>query len=745
MTNGRARCCVLLLLSLCACSAADEGPATTTSCGANLKPYKTACVPMLDECPGDHVPVPGGGCKRVGVEECTVDGAPGIKSPPDWTCERIGPECRPGWLRVKDGHCEPDLPDKSCPGGMMEVMGKKDCQPVGDCGSGKWGNIKLLADTLFVDGSYGGGDGDGSQAKPFPTINEALKATKEGGHVVVAEGTYSGAFIDRQGLTLEGRCPAKVKIVFNGFFPAVRIEAEKVKLRGFTVTSTLQCGVWVQGGSATLEDLVVERCGGDGIVGGQGSIELRRVLSAGNTRFGVYLNSADAEIHASLVRETLPYQGSFGNGVHAENGSSVVIQDSVFVDNQGAGIQLVRSGGTVKNTLVTGNKRVGISYSASDNTGQVAPVKLEVSHTVVADNPYGIITDGEAVFENMVVRDGAPDRQDSGILVRSSKNRPGSAMIRRSLILRNALVALEAPVDVDRTVVTGTRISPDTDSMSLPAVQIARATGKITRSIIRDNKDTGLMVYDQASLVLEDCRVSGNRDSGVRARGASAALRRTIIERTTTRGGLGFGVYATPGDPSLKASTLAMEDSVVSGSPGAGLGLGGTKATILRSVIRDGAPVAKSDYGNGIQLVAVESLRSSLELRDSVLAGNFAAAAWVVESDARVERSVIRKTRAQPVSESWGDGLVVGLFKGGKSASLDVSDCLVDGNARAGVLFYRDGGSVRRSLFRDNTFAVALEEAADPTIEDNVYEDNTQNGLTIGENLQPPPPPVLPP
>ena len=99
---------VLLLVVVSGCKdstppATDGGPG---SCGPNLRPYKTACVPMLDDCAKDHVPVPGGGCKRIGVDECTTsEGGPGIKGPPERTCERVGPPraCLPGWAQTQDG------------------------------------------------------------------------------------------------------------------------------------------------------------------------------------------------------------------------------------------------------------------------------------------------------------------------------------------------------------------------------------------------------------------------------------------------------------------------------------------------------------------------------------------------------------------------------------------------------------------------------------------------------------------
>ena len=113
---------------------ADGGDGRIASCGPGLKALGPACIPIFDECKDDEVPLLGGGCKKVGVEECELDGVPGLRAPPDWTCQRVGvvecePEgggtgikgppdwtckrigvplpCLPGWAKVDRGWCEP--------------------------------------------------------------------------------------------------------------------------------------------------------------------------------------------------------------------------------------------------------------------------------------------------------------------------------------------------------------------------------------------------------------------------------------------------------------------------------------------------------------------------------------------------------------------------------------------------------------------------------------------------------------
>ena len=128
--------------------AGTDGGAGTNKCAPGLKAMGPACVPIFDECKDDEVPMLGGGCKRVGVREC--NGGWGIEGPPDWKCKPIGPPrtCLKGWEKVKRGWCEPILPKTKCPAGTMEKIGYATCQPIGDCGTGTWGNIKTNANTI---------------------------------------------------------------------------------------------------------------------------------------------------------------------------------------------------------------------------------------------------------------------------------------------------------------------------------------------------------------------------------------------------------------------------------------------------------------------------------------------------------------------------------------------------------------------------------------------------------------------
>jgi len=90
----------------------------------------------------------------------------------------------------------------------MEKIGYSTCQPIGDCGTGTWGNITTA--TIYVDQNYTKTEGKGTKIAPYKTIGEALKQATTGDHIAVAAGTYMERVVIQRKVTLEGRCAQMV-------------------------------------------------------------------------------------------------------------------------------------------------------------------------------------------------------------------------------------------------------------------------------------------------------------------------------------------------------------------------------------------------------------------------------------------------------------------------------------------------------------------------------------------------------
>jgi len=161
--------------------------AAALGCGgeddASPQPTDGACLPP-NRLVGDQ-------CLEPGVQD---NGCPaGTLGLDDGTCQPAGvpPElCAEGFVHDGDAACEPILPADPCPKGLMALPGETACRPVMDCGAGTWGDIPVDGETIYVDGSYLGGDSDGSQQKPWTTISAAVAAAPAGALVAVAAGSY---------------------------------------------------------------------------------------------------------------------------------------------------------------------------------------------------------------------------------------------------------------------------------------------------------------------------------------------------------------------------------------------------------------------------------------------------------------------------------------------------------------------------------------------------------------------------
>ncbi|HZO14400.1 MAG TPA: hypothetical protein VFB62_14105, partial [Polyangiaceae bacterium] len=124
-------------------------------------------------------------------------GSPIGCAPGEWldegSCLRAGipPDgCGAGFVYDDDGGCEPILPSRTCPEGLMAVPGENQCHEVAACTRERWGGIPIEPDTQYVDANYTGGSSDGSQAAPWTSIQLGTNAAPVNAIVAVATGIY---------------------------------------------------------------------------------------------------------------------------------------------------------------------------------------------------------------------------------------------------------------------------------------------------------------------------------------------------------------------------------------------------------------------------------------------------------------------------------------------------------------------------------------------------------------------------
>jgi len=699
----------------------DSAPSPDVICGPGLTPHVSACVPTLDSCKQGEVPVPGGGCKAVGVETCSgglkgpaepsctsvgvEECTGGLKGPAEPSCTSVGVEecpggllgadgsctplgppttCSSGWATTSGGWCEPVLPTAACPGGTLEQIGSATCQAIGDCGSGTYGAIQTGASTIFVDQGYAGPDSDGSQAKPFKTIGAALKVAAAGAQIAVAAGTYAESLSVQTPLALEGRCAEKVVIQGQagaGAAPALAIGA-KVTLRGLSVTGP-QVGIRLDQAEALIEQAAVQSCGGLGLLATKGSkLTLKHSVVAGNHGAGVEIKGATADLDHVVLRdnESDSTSGLGGEGVRVSadsQPSTVTITDSVVNKNRGSGVSAAGSTVTIERSVVNGTRPRAKDNTEGSGIGAASSALLTVKDSVVSNNQHPAVS----------------------------------------------LVGAEATLE--RTVVRDTR-SRDLDKLGGTGIQA---------------------VFDAAGpakLTLKDCLLHGNRNVGVAVAGSDATLERTVVRYTKPQdkdGKYGIGLQAGFGVPGETASTVTIDDCLFADNHGQGLSLWGAKATVRRTVVRGTEPQsADGKYGTGIKAgpLGQQLLQADLTVQDCLVQDNSSFGVELDGAKALLERTVVRDTRAR-TDKKYGIGV-----QGYNGADMTVKECLVVGNRQMGISLMGCTGTVERSIVRD-TAPQLLDKAAGYGIAAEFYKVGSvlsvkdslvANNTTVGVSLE---------
>jgi len=293
---GRDRCVcgasLAGLLFAAACGTDDAAPAAATSSGGDAG---TPCPP------GERVG-PSGACLAAGIQN---DGCDAGEHAVDGVCHPAGiaPDaCGTGFTSTNDGACAPILPETPCPPGEIAVPGETACHVLADCGSEPWGEAPSDPTTRFVDGAYAGTGSDGSEGKPFRTIQAAVDAAAPGAVVAIAAGTYTeNVLVVGKSVVLSGRCPGMVELV-GGDPAAIEIgaEASGTHVRTLAIRGT-STGIAVTG----AKDVVIERVWIHDLphpglwvesLFAPSNVTLDRAIVEGTKAVGIYITNANATV-----------------------------------------------------------------------------------------------------------------------------------------------------------------------------------------------------------------------------------------------------------------------------------------------------------------------------------------------------------------------------------------------------------------------------------------------------------------
>ncbi|WP_437994855.1 right-handed parallel beta-helix repeat-containing protein [Sorangium sp. So ce185] len=708
--------------------------------------------PGTPPCARGHVLGPGGACMPVGIQGCAelfvekddlcrpsmAQCPPGTIPKFDEGCIPVGlPRCAPE-LVGDDGLCRPAM--AKCPAGTFATP-EAGCVSVDGpegCGRGPWGDVPRAPGNVYVDPSYAGADGDGSEARPVTTLEAALERVADGGTIALADGTYDEPAVITRPVAIAGRCASRVRI--RGVSPLVVPPA---------IVAVLGAG------EVTLRGLEI---GGDGagvVAKGSSAVTLERVHIKGAANAGVLSgDGARVSVAESWIEGTRAGAAGDGMGALADAGGALFVRESAVTGSRAAGVAALYAGASaaVVGSLVEGTSP---SERLRDGEGIVARDGAEVSverTAVVGNRLSGIVATGSAsaTISGVLVEGTVPGSVDPSYGVGVYAASRARVAIDSSVLLGNAEIGVA--VLGEGTAATMTR--------SLVQETVAAASLSLLGGF-------GVAVARGAALRLHDSAIVRNRGTGVHVGDLSAELVATgnLVEGTIAGGawGDGAGVSVIEGRATLASNVLRDNEGT-----GLAVGYAGTEATVTGNLVEGHvAPDRRAPAGQGIVIYrgATAALSGNL-IRGSrsvgVLAGaelpggkveitgdliegtsgddgagiGVAAAGYQL----RLASSLIRASRTAGVAlfaaeaeiaETVIDGVTGGgqagngapdgdlvadgvLALAGSTATLDgvrVTRC-----ARAGILFDRSSGRLSRVRAWDNLFGLVVQGSPAPEL-----------------------------
>ncbi|WP_437965974.1 right-handed parallel beta-helix repeat-containing protein [Sorangium sp. So ce260] len=620
-------------------------------------------------------------------------------------CEPAGipPEACGAGFTPGDRACAPILPPAPCPAGTMAVPGETACREVAPCGEGAWGDLPLDEQTQFVDAAYAGADSDGTEARPWTTVGDGVRAAAPGGAVAVAAGTYAEDVLVDKPVRLWGRCPAMVEIAGAGpdTSAAITVDpgADAAEIRGVAVRSA-GVGILVSGSSGVVVDEVwVHGTGAQGVMvyneHGPAQLTVRGSLIEEAHTVGAHSRGAELVLESSVVRGTLEAGEFRGSGVAANRGegnapASIAVRASVIEQSRGTGVYVIASEATVEDSVIR------------DSTGIDA------------------------------------DAAGMGVIVSlNSRGLPGEASIRRSVIEGNeeaGIFVQGSSIVVEDTVVRDTQPYADELETGYGIYVVADIAASL-----------------QSEAALRRVVVEQNRSLGVAMLGTDASIDGLLVRDTLPRDkDQNYGVGLLVASSDLLHGNITARGTVIEGSRTVGVVIEGASATLEGVAVRRTLPRASDDrMGRGIEVQGIdaEGGRGHLVLRSSLVEESVESGLVIFGSTAIVEDTTIRGTRSSS-DGLQGNGVTVTKDLGDAEATL--TDVRIEENDGAAVASFGASVSLERSTIECNfiDLNVETELGAPGRITDSGQNQCGCRGVSIpcrakSEGLAPPEP--LPP
>jgi parallel beta-helix repeat protein len=301
---------------------------------------------------------------------------------------------------------------------------------------------------------------DGTIKAPYKTIQQAIEAAKEGGVVLVMQGTYPGNLTIDKPISIIGAnvdTPAELAgIIVQAPDPhAIVVKGvQGVTLRGLVIDKPRGAGIWVQsGGSAIIDGSSISGAMAEGGAEGYGvaatedaSIIVQRSIIVQSEGAGIHMVRSRGTVTQSRIEQN---RGAGGIWVQKSAGY-VSLSNNKILENERAGISLLSSRAIIvqnqiKDTkLVDGVKAgdgviVAESFDASGSLGE-AEVLLQ-GNAITGNGRAGVLVSGDArgiIVQNEVLNNGATAARGAGIWVQNNAGVASPIQIQHNAIQGNA-------------------------------------------------------------------------------------------------------------------------------------------------------------------------------------------------------------------------------------------------------------------------------------------------------------------
>lgn len=457
---------------------------------------------------------------------------------------------------------------------------------------------RLLLTTFYVDDDAVAG-GDGSEANPFHTIQEAINqaASLVGDDTIaIHEGTYVENLIVVDGtgnLTFTGISGDRSTVVIKN---PTQGEVLNDTVSILSSKDVLFSNLTVQAGDAKAQGGNIGIFYSNGLVGPEstGGLTVENVVVQGHNKAGILVEySGDVNVSNSFLTRN-------HNGIYVDTGENVTLQDvtSVFNERDGAQIRfsdsLAIDGGAYDDNAIHGLFANDIVYLSLSNTSFNRNVDngvdirqsffVDITDVIVNDNGYG--NGLSNTIDGLLVTDaGARDLTLTRV---TASNNSGAGMR-----LQGAMQTI-----------TATGLVGNDNGLQGIVVVNTDAAVEIDGGEFLRNTYQGMKLDQFNSATVNDVLVSGNN-----------------IKSNNQYAGGGILATSTIGQAPfvLTNSSILDNESAING---AGVFVGGRVAATIQDVLIQGNAATGVAQGGGVYVQAVES--NSLISR-SVIANNTAA------------------------------------------------------------------------------------------------------------------------